>query len=91
MESKPIVMLIRLRLLLLSLGSGLTLLLVLCLGAQNLNDRHRLNLGAGQSAPLPSGFIVGFSLALGLSAAAVWPRSWHQLLIKISRSGLEYE
>ena len=75
MESKAIVMLIRLRLLLLSLGSGLTLLLVLCLGAQNLNDRHRLNLGVGQSAPLPSGFIVGISLVLGIvsggSVAAV--------------------
>ena len=64
MESKAIAMLIRLRLLLLSLGSGLTLLLVLCLGAQNLNDRYRLNLGVGQSAPLPSGFIVGISLVL---------------------------
>ena len=75
MEAKPIVMLIRLRLLLLSLGSGLTLLLVLCLGAQNLNDRHRLNLGFGQAAPLPSGFIVGISLVLGIvsggSVAAV--------------------
>ena len=75
MQSKAIVMLIRLRLLSLSLGSGLMLLLVLCLGAQNLNDRHRLNLGVGQSAPLPSGFIVGFSLALGIvcggSVAAV--------------------
>ena len=59
-------MFLRLRLLLLSLGSGLTLLVVLCLGAQNLNDRHRLNLGVGQSAPLPSGFIVGVSLVLGI-------------------------
>ena len=66
MRSKEIAMLPRLRLLLLSLGSGFTLLLVLCLGAQNLNDRHRLNLGIGQSAPLPSGFIVGVSLALGI-------------------------
>ncbi len=66
MLAKAIVMFIRLRLLLLSLGSGLTLLLVLCLGAQNLNDRHRLNLGVGQSAPLPSGFIVGISLVLGI-------------------------
>ena len=66
MELKAIAMLIRLRLLLLSLGRGLTLLLVLCLGAQNLNDRHRLNLGVGQTAPLPSGFIVGISLVLGI-------------------------
>ena len=66
MESKAIVMLIRLRLILLSLGSGLTLLLVLCLGAQNLNDRHRSNFGVGSSAPLPSGFIVCVSLVLGI-------------------------
>ena len=68
-------MLNRMRLLLLSLGSGLTLLLVLCLGAQNLNDRHGLNFGFGRSAPLPSGFIVGVSLVLGIvsggSVAAV--------------------
>ncbi len=59
-------MLIRLRLFSLSLWSGLTLFFVLCLGAQHLNDRHRLNLGVGQSAPLPSGFIVGISLVLGI-------------------------
>jgi len=75
MESPSDVMLNRLKLLLLSIGSGLTLLLVLCLGAQNLNDRHSLNFGFARSASLPSGFIAGVSLVLGIvsggSVAAV--------------------
>ena len=66
MESPSDVMLNRLKLLLLSIGSGLTLLLVLCLGAQNLNDRHSLNFRFGRSASLPSGFIAGVSLVLGI-------------------------
>ena len=37
-------MLIRLRLLLISFGGGLLLMLLLCLGAQNLQDRHTLQL-----------------------------------------------
>ena len=68
-------LLARLRLLLWSFGGGALLMLLLCLGAQNLNDRYRLNLGVGRSAPLPSGFIVGVSLVLGIisggSVAAV--------------------
>ncbi|MFM1900379.1 MAG: hypothetical protein RLZZ216_955 [Cyanobacteriota bacterium] len=59
-------MLLRLRLLLLSLGGAGLLLLVLCLGAQNLNERHALNLGFGRTAPLPSGFLVGVSLVIGV-------------------------
>lgn len=59
-------MLLRLRLLLLSLGGAGLLLLVLCLGAQNLNERHELNLGFGRTAPLPSGFLVGVSLVIGV-------------------------
>lgn len=59
-------MLLRLRLLLGSLvGSGL-LLSLLCLGAQNLDDRPRLNLGFGRTAPLPTGFVVGIALVLGV-------------------------
>ncbi|MEB3165462.1 MAG: hypothetical protein VKO65_02200 [Cyanobacteriota bacterium] len=61
-------MLQRLRLLLGSLlGAGL-LLGALCLGAQNLDDRARLNLGMGRTAPLPSGFLVGLALALGVAS-----------------------
>lgn len=60
-------MVLRLQLLLSSLAGGLLLLCVLCLGAQNLNDRPSLNLGFGQrSAPLPSGFLVGIALVLGV-------------------------
>jgi len=59
-------MLLRMRLLLTSLGSGLLLLLILCLGAQNLEQRPRLWLGFGGTAPLPAGFLVGLALAVGV-------------------------
>ena len=68
-------MLLRLRLLLFSLGMGTLLLLLLCLGSQNLAERHRLQVGSFQSASLPSGFLVGVSLVIGVisggSAVAV--------------------
>ena len=68
-------MLLRLRLILLSLGSGVLFLMLLCLGAQNLNDRHQIRLGAMRSAALPSGFLIGVSLVIGVisggSTAAV--------------------
>ena len=68
-------MLLRLRLLLFSLGTGTPLLLLLCLGSQNLAERHRLQVGSFQSASLPSGFLVGVSLVIGVisggSAVAV--------------------
>ena len=56
----------RLRLFLLSCGGAGLLLLVLCLGAQNLSERHVLNLGIGRTAPMPTGFIVGVSTVLGV-------------------------
>jgi len=59
-------MLLRLRLLMITVGGSAALLLVLCLGAQNLGDRYRLNLGVGSTAPLPAGFVVGVSAVLGL-------------------------
>ena len=59
-------MLLRLRLLLFSLGTGMLLLLLLCLGSQNLAVRHRLQVGSFQSASLPSGFLVGVSLVIGV-------------------------
>ena len=68
-------MLLRLRLILLSLGSSILFLMLLCLGAQNLNDRHQIRLGAMRSAALPSGFLIGVSLVIGVisggSTAAV--------------------
>jgi len=67
MVSPPmLVMVLRLRLLLGSLLGGSLLLAMLCLGAQNLDQRERLNLGFGQTAPLPSGFLVGLALAVGV-------------------------
>ena len=59
-------MLLRLRLLLASLGGGALLLLLLCLGAQNLDRRTSLNLGFGRSAELPTGFVVGVALVIGV-------------------------
>ena len=68
-------MLLRLRLVLLSLGSGVLFLMLLCLGAQNLNDRHQVRLGSMRSVALPSGFLIGVSLVIGVisggSTAAV--------------------
>ena len=59
-------LLLRLRLLLISVGGGALLLLLLCLGAQNLRDRHSISLGSAQSVPLPSGFLVGVSVVIGV-------------------------
>jgi hypothetical protein len=77
-------MLLRLRLLLGSLVGGSLLLLLLCLGAQNLEDRPSLSLGVGRMAPLPSGFLVGVALVLGVisggsSVALLAPRRQDQL------------
>ena len=59
-------MLLRLRLLLASLGGGALLLLILCLGAQNLDQRARVNLGFGKTAELPTGFVLGVALVIGV-------------------------
>ncbi|QNI51903.1 putative conserved membrane protein [Synechococcus sp. RS9915] len=68
-------MLLRLRLMLISLGIGTVLFMLLCLGAQNLRDRHSIQVGSSRSVPLPTGFLVGLSLVIGVvsggSAAAV--------------------
>ena len=59
-------MLLRLRLMLISLGAGTVLLLLLCLGAQNLKDRYSIQMGSVRSVPLPTGFLVGVSLVIGV-------------------------
>ena len=68
-------LLYRLQLLLVSFGGALLLLLLLCLGAQNLQDRHSIRIASARSVPLPTGFLVGISLVLGVisggSTAAV--------------------
>ncbi len=73
-------MLLRLRLLLASLGGGLLLLVILCLGSQNLNQRASLNLGFGRTAELPTGFLLGVALVIGVisggtTTALLLPRS----------------
>jgi uncharacterized integral membrane protein len=73
-------MLLRLRLLLTSLGGGALLLLILCLGAQNLDQRTSLNLGFGRTAQLPTGFVLGVALVIGVisggaTTALLLPRS----------------
>lgn len=59
-------MLLRLRLVLSSVASGVLLLLLLCLGAQNLEERLSLRLGFARTAPLPSGFVIGIAVVLGV-------------------------
>ena len=66
-----LLMLLRLRLLLASFLGGALLLLILCLGAQNLEQRPRLNLGTGRTAPLPVGFLVGVALVIGVVGGGV--------------------
>tara|TARA_B100000700_G_C14996135_1_gene833901 strand:+ start:872 stop:1102 length:231 start_codon:yes stop_codon:yes gene_type:complete len=43
------------------------LLIMLCLGAQNLSNRHSINLALkAKTAPLPVGFLVGVSIVIGV-------------------------
>ena len=67
--------LIQLRLLTITLGNGALLLSMLCLGGQNLSDKVSLTLVASNTVPLPSGFVVGAALIVGIvsggSTAAV--------------------
>ena len=67
--------LIQLRLLTISLGNGALLLSMLCLGGQNLSDKVSLTLVTSNTVPLPSGFVVGAALVVGIvsggSTAAV--------------------
>ncbi len=65
-------MLFRIKTITLAIATSSMLLLTLCLGSQNLHDRHSINLGFTRTAPLPSGFIGGISLILGvLSGSAI--------------------
>ena len=59
-------MLFRLRLLLCSVAGGLLVRLLRCLGALKLQDRHALKLGGQRSVPLPTGFLVGIALVIGV-------------------------
>jgi hypothetical protein len=59
-------MLLRLRLLLGSVAGSLLLFLLLCLGSQNLDERVSLRFGPARSAPLPTGFVIGLAVVLGV-------------------------
>ncbi len=59
-------MLLRLRILVSSISFSGLIMLALCLGAQNLNERENLKLGIAETVPLPTGFLVGTSMALGV-------------------------
>tara|TARA_Y100001968_G_C19362729_1_gene720716 strand:- start:429 stop:677 length:249 start_codon:yes stop_codon:yes gene_type:complete len=65
----------RLKILFLSFTSSLIFLFVLCLGSQNLQDRKNLNLVFSETAKLPTGFLIGISLVIGImsggTAAAI--------------------
>jgi len=79
----PMVVVVRLRLLLSSLVGGAMLLLILCLGAQNLDQRTSLNLATSRTAPLPTGFLVGLAMVVGVisggcTAALLMPQGDQQ-------------
>tara|TARA_Y100001968_G_scaffold251234_1_gene236428 strand:+ start:919 stop:1143 length:225 start_codon:yes stop_codon:yes gene_type:complete len=59
-------MLVKLKLLTLNFASAMFLIFFLCLGSQNLSKKHNLNLLINETVPIPIGFLVGSSFALGL-------------------------
>ena len=59
-------MLFRLKLLTLNIASAILLIFFLCLGSQNLSKKHSLNFFINKTVPLPTGFLVGTSFALGV-------------------------
>ena len=56
----------RLKILAFTITSGTVLIFTLCLGSQNLNSRHSINLLTTKTAPLPSGFIIGVTMVIGV-------------------------
>ena len=59
-------MFFRLQLLTLNVATAILLILFLCLGSQNLNKKHTLNFLINKTVPLPIGFLLGTSFALGV-------------------------
>ena len=75
-------MALRARILTFTFSLAFLLLFVLCLGAQNLNERHSLNLGFANTSPLPAGFLVGVSMVIGVisggaTSAVIIPTNRH--------------
>ena len=59
-------MFFRFKLLTLNISSSILLILFLCLGSQNLSKKHNLNFLINKTVPLPIGFLIGTSFALGV-------------------------
>ena len=64
-------MLFRLKLLTLNIASAILLIFFLCLGSQNLSKKHSLNFFINKTVPLPIGFLIGTSFALGVISGGV--------------------
>ena len=64
-------MFFRLQLLTLNIASAILLIFFLCLGSQNLSNKHSLNFLINKTVPLPIGFLVGTSFALGIISGGV--------------------
>ena len=59
-------MFFRFKLLTLNISSSILLILFLCLGSQNLSKKHNVNFLINKTVPLPIGFLIGTSFALGV-------------------------
>ena len=59
-------MFFRFKLLTLNISSSILLILFLCLGSQNLSKRHSVNFLINKTVPLPIGFLIGTTFALGV-------------------------
>ena len=59
-------MFFKLKLLTLNIATAILLIFFLCLGSQNLSKRYSLDFLINKTVPLPIGFLVGSSFALGV-------------------------
>ena len=64
-------MIFKIQLLTLNIASAILLIFFLCLGSQNLSKKHNLNFLINKTVPLPIGFLVGTSFALGLMSGGM--------------------
>ncbi len=64
-------MFLKLKLLTLNIATAMWLILFLCLGSQNLSKKHNINFFINKTVPLPVGFILGTSFALGLMSGGL--------------------
>ncbi len=64
-------MFFKLQLLALNIASSILVIFFLCLGSQNLSKKHNLNFLINKTVPLPIGFLVGTSFALGVMSGGI--------------------